>query len=93
MAVETTLAVAITFLMHLEKREAANFGMKTDPVKSTRDMSRERVDAVAYGAKELGWDAKAMDPLRGRSSTWIDTIIHGRWSGRGFKQSERILFV
>lgn len=84
LAVETTLEAAVTFLMYLEQREAAVFGMKPDPVESTRDMSRRWVDKIAECAASLGWDEKEMGPLRGPSSTWVDTSIYRAWSGKGF---------
>ena len=84
LAVETTLEAAVTFLMYLEQREAAVYGMKPDPMESTRDMSRMWVDKVAEYAPRLGWDEKEMGPLRGPSSIWVDTSIYRTWSGQGF---------
>lgn len=69
-AVETALSVAITFLMALEAREQHAFGMKPNPIQSTRVLT---IYDQAYMAKDvLGWDTETMGVLRGPSSTWVD---------------------
>lgn len=37
-AIETTLETAVSFLMDLEQREIAAFGLQPDPVESTRNL-------------------------------------------------------
>lgn len=69
-AVETALSVAITFLMALEAREQHAFGMKPNPIQSTRVLTDYDVASTAKNV--LGWDTKSMGVLRGPSSTWVD---------------------
>ncbi|KAK3939971.1 hypothetical protein QBC46DRAFT_314568 [Diplogelasinospora grovesii] len=86
-AVETDLDTAVAFLMGLEQREIAAFGLRPDPVESTRnlesgftELTREDVLLIA---DRLGWDAEAWPPPEGPSSTWVDTEIYTTWSGLG----------
>lgn len=69
-AVETALSVAITFLMALEAREQHAFGMKPDPIRSTRVLSY--FDIASTAKDVLGWDTETMGILRGPSSTWVE---------------------
>ncbi|EGX95726.1 hypothetical protein CCM_00380 [Cordyceps militaris CM01] len=56
--------------MALEAREQHAFGMKPDPIQSTRVMTDYD---VAFSARNvLGWDTGTMGILRGPSSTWVD---------------------
>ncbi|KAM3434011.1 hypothetical protein NHJ13734_006191 [Beauveria thailandica] len=69
-AVETALGVAITFLMALEAREQHAFGMRPNPIQSTRLL--KHYDAASAAKDVLGWDTETMGVLRGPSSTWVD---------------------
>ncbi|TQV93639.1 hypothetical protein IF1G_07371 [Cordyceps javanica] len=65
-AVETSVRVAIPFLLALEAREQRAFGMK--PVQSTRPLTCYE---LPFDTREaLGWDAETMGELRGPSSRW-----------------------
>lgn len=84
-AVETSLETAVSFLMDLEQREIAAFGLRPDPVESTRNLENGYVDTregLMEVAEELGW-TEDMQPLEGPSSTWVDTEIYPTWSGLG----------
>lgn len=79
-AVETSLSAAITFLLALEKREAEAFGLKPDPVATTR-FAAFSVDRIVKTAASLGWDSDVMGPLEGPSSSWVDTEKYPAWTG------------
>ncbi|KUI56308.1 hypothetical protein VP1G_03749 [Cytospora mali] len=85
-AVETDLETAVGFLMDLEQREIAAFGLRPDPLETTRDLQSgclESRESLLRTAKELGWN-KEMGPLEGPSSNWVDMERYPTWSGRGF---------
>lgn len=69
-AVEVALGVAVTFLMALEAREQQAFGMKPDPVQSTRVLTD--YDDASEAKDVLGWDTETMGVPRGPSSAWVD---------------------
>ncbi|KAI0546523.1 hypothetical protein F4679DRAFT_598600 [Xylaria curta] len=78
-AMRTTLETAVTFLMDLERRETAAFGLRPDPVASTKDLksgyfSREEVLKRIPSKWEIP---------EGPSSQWVDREIYTTWSGRG----------
>ncbi|KAI0188387.1 hypothetical protein EV127DRAFT_343005, partial [Xylaria flabelliformis] len=82
-AVQTTLETAITFLMDLERREIAAFGLRPDPVASTKGQksgyfSRESFLKHLVSLKWMDWDLP-----EGPSSQWVDRKIYTNWSGRG----------
>ncbi|OAQ98809.1 hypothetical protein LLEC1_01926 [Akanthomyces lecanii] len=72
-AVETTLSVAITFLMALEARE--QHAMNPDPTQTTRVLTD--YDAAGCAKDVLEWNTETMGVLRGPSSTWVDVERHG----------------
>ncbi|KAJ3474425.1 hypothetical protein NLG97_g9853 [Lecanicillium saksenae] len=69
-AVETALSVAITFLIALERREQQVFGMKPDPIRSTRVLTD--YDDASEAKDILGWETETMGVLRGPSSTCVE---------------------
>lgn len=90
-AIETTLEPAVDFLMYLEQREIAAFGLRPDPVQSTWNLEIgycQPRDELLEIAVELGWSG---DPhiLRQPSSTWVDPERYLRWSGPGADADQR----
>ena len=57
-AVEITLGAAITFLIALEQREAAVFGIKPDVITSTLYVESNGIGDSASEAQSLGWDLR-----------------------------------
>ncbi|KAF4998699.1 hypothetical protein FGRMN_3025 [Fusarium graminum] len=81
-AIEVSLEVAIDFVLDLEKRELAVFGLRPDPVASTAN--------YRYGCgicnpwfpasmRILGWRG----PIEGPSSRWVDADRYTEWIGKG----------
>lgn len=85
-AVETTLKSAVDFLLGLEQREVMAFGLRPDPIESTRNLESGFLGQWGKGllckAKDLGWN-EDWEPLEGPSSSWVDTEKHPTWSGPG----------
>lgn len=84
-AIETTLEIAVDFLMKLEQREIAAFGLRPDPVESTRNLEIgycQPRDEILETAVELGWSGD-LQIFEQPSSTWVDTERYPRWSGPG----------
>ena len=82
-AVQTTLETATTFLMELEQREIAAFGMRPDPVTSTKGLESGYLlgrDELLRRARRLGW-TDDMGLLEGPSSNWVDETLYPVWSG------------
>ncbi|KAK3383166.1 hypothetical protein B0T24DRAFT_645599 [Lasiosphaeria ovina] len=73
-AVETALDTAVDFVMDLEERELAAFGLRPDPVASTRGLEDGcfRGPSFRHKAIRLGWARWGDDPLVGPSSQWVD---------------------
>lgn len=82
-AIKTTLETAIDFVISLEAREAAAFGLQPDPVAawepSARNVSRE--------CKEILGDELLMGP----SSKFVDIEKHPEWTGSGEDYDSRIM--
>lgn len=84
-ALKITLEAAVACLLDLEQREISAFGLRPDPVESTKGLesgyikSREKVLDLA---KRLGWN-EDMGSLEGPSSRWVDTEKYPTWSGEG----------
>jgi hypothetical protein len=74
-AVQTTLETAITFLLGLENREIAAFGLRPDPMVHAKDWA-----TISTHPRALGWE---VEPLTGPSSTWVDRELYPQWSGQG----------
>ncbi|KAF2020209.1 hypothetical protein BU24DRAFT_477357 [Aaosphaeria arxii CBS 175.79] len=77
-AVKTTLETAIAFLMYLERRETEAFGLRPDPVTSTKDLASGCIldrDEIIGRARRLGW-SEDMGSLVGPSSRWVDQEIY-----------------
>lgn len=73
-AVETDLETAVGFLMDLEQREIATFGLRPDPVESTRNLQSGCLvsrKGLLEEAERLSW-SKDMQPLKGPSSSWVE---------------------
>jgi hypothetical protein len=73
-AVETALDTAVDFVMDLEEREVAAFGLRPDPVASTRGLEDGCFQGPSFRHKatRLGWARWGDDPLVGPSSQWVD---------------------
>ncbi len=73
-AVKTALDTAVDFVMDLEEREMAAFGLRPDPVASTRGLEDGcfRGPSFRHKAIRLGWARWGDDPLVGPSSQWVD---------------------
>ncbi|XWW96211.1 hypothetical protein V2A60_004184 [Cordyceps javanica] len=69
-AVETSVRVAIPFLLALEAREQHALGMKPNTVQSIRVLTD--YELPFEGREALGWDTRTMGELRGPSSSWAD---------------------
>ncbi|TRX90082.1 hypothetical protein FHL15_009001 [Xylaria flabelliformis] len=82
-AVRTTLETAVTFLMDLERREIAAFGLRPDPVASTKGQKSGYFcrESFLKHLNQLRW--MDWDPPEGPSSQWVDRKIYTTWSGRG----------
>lgn len=89
LAVDTTLEVAITYLIALEQREAAAVGQAPDSEQDTVFMTNGWVDVAADAAADLGWDTDTMGQLQGPSSTWVDEEKYTEWSGNGYESMLR----
>lgn len=92
-AVETSLERAVDFLMELEQREIAAFGLRPDPVESTRNMEIgycEPIDRdeVLGTAVKLGWSGD-LQIFKEPSSTWVDTEQYPQWTGPGAEANHR----
>lgn len=87
-AVETDIETAVNFLMDLEQQENAAFGLRPDPVESTRNLQSGclRSPELLLGtAERLGWH-KDIQPLEGPSSQLVDMERYPTWSGQGFEK-------
>lgn len=90
-AIETTVETAVDFLMELEQREIAAFGVRPDPIESTRNLGIgycQPRDELLEIAAELGWKGD-LQILKEPSSTWVDKERYPRWSGSGAKANHR----
>lgn len=73
-AVKTTLETAVDFVMDLEAREAAVFGLQPDPVASWEP----------HLATANCWESlQGGEPLTGPSSQYVDTEKFTQWTGEG----------
>ncbi|KAH6895695.1 hypothetical protein B0T10DRAFT_587183 [Thelonectria olida] len=64
-AAATSLVEAFNFLFYLEERERLFFGVRPDPVESTRNL---RIPSLLQSAENLGWEG----PLpAGPTSRWV----------------------
>lgn len=92
-AFETSLERAVDFLMELEQREIAAFGLRPDPVESTRNLEMGYCEPICRDellgtAVQLGWTGD-LQILKEPSSTWVDTEKYPKWSGPGAKANHR----
>ncbi len=79
-AVETTLEVAIDFVLALEAREAAVFGLHPDPA-AVWEADEDRLGVL----REVGGD------VVGPSSNFVDEDKYPQWQGEGEVQDSRIM--
>lgn len=81
-AVQTTLGTAITFLLDLETREIASFGLRPNPTIHAKDWATISMKSsnILRLASSLGWE---VEPLTGPSSTWVARGLYPQWSGQG----------
>jgi hypothetical protein len=81
-AIQTTLETAITFILDLENREVAAFGVRPNPTIYAKDwtmLSRHSIKTLRI-SDLLGWEG---EPLTGPSSTWVNRELYPEWSGQG----------
>lgn len=81
-AVKTTLETAIDFVMDLEAREAAVFGLQPNPIAA---WNPNKVIEACW--RKLG----GSEPLIGPSSLFVDTEKYPQWSGEGERYDSWIM--
>ncbi|KAI0157156.1 hypothetical protein GGR52DRAFT_565506 [Hypoxylon sp. FL1284] len=84
-ATKTTLETAIDFVMGLEAREAAAFGLQPDPVAAWKN----ELTYVRGDWKEILGDELLMGP----SSKFVDTAKYPEWRGEGEDYESDIMVV
>ncbi|RFU79796.1 hypothetical protein TARUN_2390 [Trichoderma arundinaceum] len=80
--IQVTLETAIDFIMHLEAREAAVFGLRPEPIvewESDRFIS------------EVWQSIGETEPLVGPSSQWVDDLKYPHWSGNGEHSDSQLM--
>lgn len=87
--VRVTLKNAIQFIIDLENREKAVFGLRPSP--SLLDDSVE----LENEARRLGWDSSTHGelPLDQPTSTWVDKGKYREWTGQGALYHARSVYV
>ncbi|KAJ2986313.1 hypothetical protein NUW58_g5088 [Xylaria curta] len=84
--ITTTLSIATEFILHLEQREIAAFGIQPNTCSLPADALRPRLLEIREKAKKLGWVEErdgSLDDLSPRSSEWVDRTIFPTWLGDG----------
>ncbi|KAI0550561.1 hypothetical protein F4679DRAFT_594734 [Xylaria curta] len=77
-AITTTLEIATKFILRLEQREVAAFGIQPNVCKYREEAMR------------LGWIKERdgrLDELSPRSSEWVDRTLFPKWLGKGASQT------
>lgn len=82
-ATKTTLETAVDFVISLEAREAAAFGLHPDPIAAWEPSS----GYVPRAWKEIVGD----ELLIGPSSRFVDTEKYPEWAGDGEEQESRLM--
>ncbi|KAI1133586.1 hypothetical protein F5Y10DRAFT_283893 [Nemania abortiva] len=82
--ITTTLDIATKFILRLEQREVAAFGVQPD----IRSLSLTTPYLLEYRkkAKRLGWVEErdgSLDELSPASSDWVNRTLFPKWLGRG----------
>ncbi|KAL7948524.1 hypothetical protein V8C42DRAFT_314740 [Trichoderma barbatum] len=80
--IEVTIETAIDFVMGLEAREVAAFGLRPDPITDWKPFDYMIKDWQSRGETE---------PLVGPNSQWVDTKKYPRWTGAGMEDDSRFL--
>lgn len=81
--VRTTLETAVDFVMSLEAREAAAFGLQPDPIAAWESVSK---DITRWWKEYLG-----DEPVVGPSSTFVDSSMCSEWGGFGEEYESRMM--
>ncbi|TRX91477.1 hypothetical protein FHL15_007701 [Xylaria flabelliformis] len=86
--ITTTLDIATKFILRLEQREVAAFGVQ--PNICSLNPTTPYLLAYRKEAKKLGWIEERdgrLDELSPRSSEWVDRTLFPKWFGRGALQT------
>ncbi|KAH6891497.1 hypothetical protein B0T10DRAFT_512022 [Thelonectria olida] len=88
-SVRTTFKAGVQFILDLENREMATFGVKPDPslLDNSVDLEEE--------ARKLGWNESTHGkvPADQPSSRWVDRCKHQEWTGAGALYHARSVWV
>ncbi|KAI0421095.1 hypothetical protein F5X98DRAFT_291637 [Xylaria grammica] len=90
--ITTTLDIATKFILHLEQREVAVFGVQ--PNVCNISPSNPYLLEYQEEAKKLGWvDERdgSLDDLSPRSSKWVDRTLFAKWLGRGARYTLNLI--
>lgn len=79
--IKTTLETAVDFVMALEAREAAVFGLRPSPEASWESYLRRRRGWSPHEEKDFG-----DEPVIGPSSKFVDSKKYATWGGEGRRQ-------
>ncbi|RYC61313.1 hypothetical protein CHU98_g4893 [Xylaria longipes] len=84
--ITTTLSIATQFILRLEQREIAAFGIQPNIYSLVSDISPPWILQYREDAKMLGWVEErdgSLNNLSPRSSEWVDRTLFPRWLGNG----------